>query len=704
MKRKLRIAFSLGLIVLICDAIVPFVLAERVTQKHDIANKIEADVHRLNYLLSAYKDTETGERGFMLSGSAEYLEPYVSGRHAIEALLPQIGKSLTTDLAQPAEYRGLLELDRQAVQYQREQIDTRRVGKTTGAEDYKRGKAIMDAIRIKVGAITQRADRLAAAANTSAAALEERSRWLTVAVTIVDVLLFSAAFGFAMRLLHSEEYAGRVAELANEHLLAEGTLRYEAMRKLEAHAHKLNQIIEMQMALSQTTSHLEDFVALVVERMLLLSSASGAVVEMVEGDEVVYLAASGTAADFIGLRMPRASSLSGMSIAEKKVMISQDIASDPRVNHAAAVKIGAAAVVVAPLLRRGEAVGVLKIFSNMTDGFDESDVQTVQLVAGLLGAALADRLAFETNTALLEERTCALAALGQQQQLLRSITDGIPALVAFIDGDERYQYTNKHYLEMLGKDPLGETIRGSVSEERYEILKEHIDMALSGRAAEFEYRLQTMDGLRYTQIHFIPQFDGDGRTVNGFCVLAWDVHTRKEQEMKWQSRALVDQLTGAHNRFSFVDAVGQALARQHQADNGGKLAVFYLDIDHFKSINDTLGHAAGDSVLSAFAGALKSAIRASDILGRIGGDEFCILLENVGSLDNTRRIADKVLEHVRALGSKRDLPLITTSLGIAFVEGGAMDAAEVIELADAALYEAKQAGRNRHAERSVSTA
>ncbi|MDB5802620.1 MAG: hypothetical protein JWL63_3559 [Rhodocyclales bacterium] len=700
MYKRLRIAFVVGLTVLLCDAVVPFVLAKRVAQQREIVSDIESNTRHFNRLLSAYKDAETGERGFLLSGRPEFLSPYTSGRQIIDTLLPQL--SGLTAMLQPAEYADLLELDRQEAKYQRDQIDARRAGRAPGLEDIARGKNLMDAIRIRIGAIVERANARVAVASARARQLEAWSRWLIVIVTAVDVLLFSATFWFAMRLLRSEQYAGRVAEVANEYLLAEGSLRYEAMRKLEVHADKLNQIIEMQTALTQTTSCLEDFLALVVDRMLSLSSADGAVIEMVEGDELVYLAGSGSAADFVGLRLARGTSLSGLCIAEKKEMIASDVANDPRVNREAAAKIGAAAVMVAPLFRTGEAVGVLKILSSVVNGFDESDIQTLRLVAGLLGAALADRLAIETNVALLEERSRALVALGQQQQLLHSITDGIPALVAFIDAEECHQYTNRQYSEILGKDPVGKTIRQSVGEEKYLVLKPHIEKVLSGSAVDFENRLETLNGSRYTHGHFIPQFDEAGRTI-GFCSIAWDIHARKEQEMKWQSRALVDQLTGALNRFSLIDAVEQALARQRQLNDGGKLAVFYLDVDHFKCINDTHGHAAGDTVLREFASALKSAIRASDILGRIGGDEFCILADNVGSIENARRIADKVLDQVRAIGvDKTGLPPITTSLGIAFIGGGTLSAKEAIELADTALYEAKQAGRNRHAERSVS--
>ncbi len=128
MNKRLRIAFLIGLVVLTFDAIVPFVMARRVAQERAIAADIDANVRRLNRLLSAYKDTETGERGFMLSGKQEFLDPYISGRRVVEIVLPQIGKSFSQISASSSEYQDLLELDRQETQFQREQIAARRSG------------------------------------------------------------------------------------------------------------------------------------------------------------------------------------------------------------------------------------------------------------------------------------------------------------------------------------------------------------------------------------------------------------------------------------------------------------------------------------------------------------------------------------------------------------------------------------------------
>ncbi|HSD37559.1 MAG TPA: diguanylate cyclase [Rhodocyclaceae bacterium] len=695
MNKKLRFAFLIGLLVLIVNTIVPFVLAQRVAQRHAMADEIAAGVSQIRRLLGAYKDTETGQRGYMLSGRREFLEPYVTGRRVIDGLLPQIGQSLAVTHIQASDFEALQALDRQVFAYRQEQIAARGAGKPSTDADYTRGKELMDAIRALTGQMIDSATVHAAAANASAQRLERRSRDVTAVITLLDVLLLGATFWFAMRLLRNERYATEAAEMANQHLLTEGGLRRAAMLELEAQTDRLNKIIDMQTALAQTSLQLETFLPPVVERMLQLTPSTGAVIEMVEGDELVYVAASGTVSGHVGLRLKCGTSLSGLCIATGAVMIAGDAYNDPRVDHEAARRIGSAAMVVAPLFRSGEAVGVLKIIAGTAHAFSEEDVQTLRLVAGLLGTALGDRLAFETNATLLEERSRALAALSQQQQLLRSITDDIPGIVAAVDNEERFQYWNRHYLEMLGREPVvGQTIREFIGDEHYARVQRHILTVLAGQSVEYENMMMTTDGPRHVQAHFIPQRDAQGMQT-GFCSIAWDINALKEREMRWQAKALVDELTGACNRFCFVEMLDQVLQRRR---GESPIAVLYLDIDHFKRINDTYGHATGDIMLKAFADALRRVLRSSDVLGRMGGDEFCILLDRIGPTENAGRIAEKILAEVAMIHTRNhNLPAVTTSIGIAYIEGPAPKAEDIIALADAALYDAKQGGRNQFA-------
>ena len=174
-----------------------------------------------------------------------------------------------------------------------------------------------------------------------------------------------------------------------------------------------------------------------------------------------------------------------------------------------------------------------------------------------------------------------------------------------------------------------------------------------------------------------------------------DIDERKAQEIQLTHRADHDVLTGLPNRGMFNDRLEQALLRTHRAKT--LMAVMYLDVDKFKAVNDTLGHAAGDAVLKEFARRLTAAVRATDTVARFGGDEFAAILENLGGRGNGMRIADEIVTAMRAdfaLGS--GTASISASLGIAFHEGTAeIESADLLKAADRALYEAKGAGRDR---------
>jgi diguanylate cyclase (GGDEF)-like protein len=154
----------------------------------------------------------------------------------------------------------------------------------------------------------------------------------------------------------------------------------------------LRQIIEMQSHIASADFDLAAFMQTVVERLQAFTYATGAVVELVEGDDMVYSATSGSVAAFVGMRLPISDSLSGLCLRTREVTLAEDTSTDPRVNAVACKKVGAASMVVVPLLRKNAVVGVLKVLSNETHAFGSHDVYTLNLLAGVLGAALGQQL------------------------------------------------------------------------------------------------------------------------------------------------------------------------------------------------------------------------------------------------------------------------------------------------------------------------
>ncbi len=199
--------------------------------------------------------------------------------------------------------------------------------------------------------------------------------------------------------------------IANQKLVQQNEISQSAVATLQSDSARLNEIITAQYMLAKAELDLDAFIALVVERMTILTFASGVVVEMVEGDEMVYRAAEGALAPHVGLRLKMHDSLSGLCVVSHQVLVAQDTETDPRVNREACRKVHARSMVVAPLFHSGKPVGVLKIVGEAPHAFSERDVQTLQLMAGLIGAAIGHQADFEISQRLLAERTEAVAAL-----------------------------------------------------------------------------------------------------------------------------------------------------------------------------------------------------------------------------------------------------------------------------------------------------
>jgi diguanylate cyclase (GGDEF)-like protein/PAS domain S-box-containing protein len=171
-----------------------------------------------------------------------------------------------------------------------------------------------------------------------------------------------------------------------------------------------------------------------------------------------------------------------------------------------------------------------------------------------------------------------------------------------------------------------------------------------------------------------------------------NITERKLAEQRMQQLAQHDMLTGLANRAVFQDRMEHAAALSGRVSSAP--AVLYLDIDHFKSVNDRLGHAAGDELLKEFAGRLTGCLRSADTAARLGGDEFAALLEMVRNEENAAMVAQKILDAMRAPMriAGEDLT-ISVSIGIA-VYAGEQDYEAWLRRADAALYEVKKSGRN----------
>ncbi|HEU0117891.1 MAG TPA: diguanylate cyclase, partial [Alphaproteobacteria bacterium] len=329
---------------------------------------------------------------------------------------------------------------------------------------------------------------------------------------------------------------------------------------------RLGQVIATYDLLVATGYEIDTFMKILVERVEVLTEGTGAVIELIEGNEMVYKAASGSVESFVGFRLNRVGSMSGLCVEQGEIIVCDDTSKDPRVNYEACKKVGANSMVVVPLMQHEGVVGVLKVVSSRTHAFDAEHIRTLQLMAGLLGATL-------------------------------------------------------------------------------------------GQQIEMDRRMKLEEELRH-----MAQYDG---------------------------------LTGMPNRTLFRDRLTQALI--NNARSGKTLGVMFMDIDHFKTINDKYGHADGDELLKQFAARIASALRKGDTLARLGGDEFTVIAENLNNPADAEHVARKILDAMKA---PFELPNVTlpigVSIGVAVTDKKTVGFDYILGRADDALYEVKRAGRNNY--------
>jgi diguanylate cyclase (GGDEF)-like protein len=187
----------------------------------------------------------------------------------------------------------------------------------------------------------------------------------------------------------------------------------------------------------------------------------------------------------------------------------------------------------------------------------------------------------------------------------------------------------------------------------------------------------------------VIELDGEPHTI----VPLVDITERKRAAERIQFLATRDPLTGLPNRLLLADRL--ALSIGNTGRSGSQLALLCIDLDRFKSINDSLGHATGDALLKLVAERISGVIRKGDTLARVGADEFAVLLENVATIEDVGQVAHKILEVFSGPFSVDGNKLRTTcSIGISVHPGDAADAATLIRNADTAMYHAKDLGRN----------
>lgn len=314
--------------------------------------------------------------------------------------------------------------------------------------------------------------------------------------------------------------------------------------------------------------------------------------------------------------------------------------------------------------------------------------------------------------ALVAERT---EALRESQELYRLLTEDAHDVHWRIDSSFVVTYISPADERMRGfraDEVVGHSVFGMLTEESSTRVRELFSRSTAqetagsaGRFLKFEVQLCCRDGgLIWGEVLAKPDRNVQGEII-GYHGITRDINERKQLEEQVRQLAFHDTLTRLANRRLLLEHLDQAMSASRRSHRHG--AVVFLDLDNFKSLNDTHGHGVGDLLLIEAAARLKDCVRETDSVARFGGDEFVVLLCDLDTQpDDAAAQAAAVAEKIRACLSApyvlRPTPSgpaiehhCTASIGVAIFHGRAESPASVIERADAAMYQAKQEGRNR---------
>ena len=298
----------------------------------------------------------------------------------------------------------------------------------------------------------------------------------------------------------------------------------------------------------------------------------------------------------------------------------------------------------------------------------------------------------------ISERRRAQDELERREQRFRALVEKSWSGVVLLDQSLAFSYAGASTDRLLGygeRDLLGASILGFVHPRERHTARQLFADLLEAPNREFqgEIRFLHKNGTWVWLEGFAQNLLHDP-SVGAIIVNYRDITQRKATEKQLEYQAYYDALTGLPNRLLFRDRVVTAIAQAQR--NRRTLAVMYLDLDHFKLVNDGLGHSIGDKLLGQVAERLATSVRASDTISRLGGDEFTLLLNDVGNSDAVAGVARKIL-HSLARPFKVDGHelFITASIGISLFPNDGDDVEILLKSADSAMYRAKELGRNQ---------
>ena len=354
-----------------------------------------------------------------------------------------------------------------------------------------------------------------------------------------------------------------------------------------------------------------------------------------------------------------------------------------------AKNVGSVAVI--PLISGGQVIGALIFYATEKRAFDDEIIKLLERMAENVVFAL-NNFKHEAERKLLEEK------IRQSEERYRTIIEEMEEWYFETDVTGNITFFNDIFSNVMGysqKDLNGMNFRDFIKKEDidsvYRLFNEVFKTGKSTKNFPYEF-IRTDGTLTSAEFSIFPKWDKEGK-IFGFRGVGHDITERKRAEDRIQYLATHDALTGLPNRLMFNQLLNHAIqsAKRHKR----QLAVFFIDLDRFKTINDTLGHAAGDQLLQEIAMRFKQSLRAADVVGRLGGDEFVILIEEVSDSSQVATVAHKILTTaIKPMVLLGEECRVTASIGISIYPKDGEDEQALMKNADIAMYLAKEEGKN----------
>ncbi|MBV8467532.1 MAG: sensor domain-containing diguanylate cyclase [Burkholderiales bacterium] len=295
------------------------------------------------------------------------------------------------------------------------------------------------------------------------------------------------------------------------------------------------------------------------------------------------------------------------------------------------------------------------------------------------------------------QRICKNVVLGDEQALLSSALTSIATAIFITDADGCIIWANEAFCTLCGyakSEVLGQRpslLRSGQHGAQFYMRMWHTIQA--GKTWQAEVVDRRKDGSLYTVAEIITPLFATSGEITHFIAIQHDITDSKRESEQHKALAYHDSLTGLPNRLQFLDSLDDAVARHGK--QGKRFALMFVDLDRFKPVNDTWGHHVGDMLLIAVAKRIRTAMRRTDVLARLSGDEFTVIENRLLSHEDAAQLAGKLIATLNK-PFRLDGHLITigASVGIAVFPDDGSTSDTLLKCADTAMYRAKAAGRN----------